>query len=386
MIDRNIAPHLRDAAHQYPVVTVTGPRQSGKTTVCRAVFDEHRYVNLEAPDVRAFVQEDPRGFLAQFPDGVILDEIQNVPELPSYLQALVDEDPAPGRFVLTGSQNLALGAAVSQSLAGRTAVLHLLPPSRDELMRFEEAPQTLWETLFSGAFPRIFDRKIPPRQWLSDYVATYVQRDVRQVLNVGDLTGFTNFVRLAAGRTSAELNLSDLGSDAGISHNTAKAWLSVLETSFLVFGLPAFAANFRKRIVKAPKLHFLDSGLACYLVGIESPDQLVTHPLRGAIFESWVASEIYKARVHSRREPRMSHLRVSRGPEVDVVVESGKEIIAVEAKSGATAHSSFFQHLASFAEKLGGEVTSRVVYGGSERQQRSAGELIGWSSIQDVAW
>ncbi|NOY94321.1 MAG: ATP-binding protein [Deltaproteobacteria bacterium] len=391
MIARTIEEPLREAATLYPVVTLTGPRQSGKTTTCRRVFQHHAYVSLEAPDVRSFAIDDPRGFLRQFPAGVILDEVQNTPDLLSYIQGIVDEDPEPGRFVLTGSQHFALSGQIAQSLAGRTAVLHLLPPSREEVLRFDHAPTTLWETLFHGAYPRILDRGIPPRRWLADYMATYVERDVRQVLQVGDLAAFTNFVRLAAGRSSAELNLSLLGADAGVSHNTAKAWLSVLETSFLVFRAPAFHVNFRKRRVKAPKVHFVDSGLVCYLLGIESPAQLVTHPLRGAVFESWVASEIYKARLHRGLEARISHLRLTRGLEVDLIVEAGPRLIAVEAKSGATAGGGFFKHLGAFAEEMKTQpgapgVTRRVVYGGDEAQLRSAGELIPWAQIQSVDW
>ena len=391
MIERTIEPRLREAAAHYPVVTVTGPRQSGKTTTCRSVFGQHRYVNLEAPDVRAFALDDPRGFLGQFEGGVILDEVQHAPDLLSYLQVLVDEEPIAGRFILTGSEHFALSERVSQSLAGRTAILHLLPPSWDELNRFENPPTALWDALFMGAFPRIFDRGIPPRDWLSDYVATYVERDVRQVLNIGQLSAFADFVRLAAGRTSAELNLSDLGSDAGVSHNTAKAWLSVLETSYLGFRLPAYHANLRKRLVKAPKFHFVDSGLVCFLLGIEAPEQLVTHPLRGAVFESWVASEVYKARVHRRLEPRLSHVRISRGPEVDLVVEAGSRIIATEVKSGGTAKTSFWRNVTTFADELAKlqhppPVVRRIVYGGDVDQRRTDGELVSWRSVQDVSW
>ncbi len=391
MIRRTIEPYLRTVATQYPVVTLTGPRQSGKTTTCRQVFGDHAYVSLEAPDVRSFALEDPRGFLAQFAGGVILDEVQNAPDLLSYIQGEVDADSTPGRFVLTGSQHFALSGQIAQSLAGRTAIFHLLPPSREEVLRFDDAPQTLWDTLFQGAYPRILDRGIPPRRWLADYVATYIERDVRQLLRVGELTTFRRFVRLAAGRTGAELNLSRLGADAGVSHNTAKAWLSVLATSFLAFHAPPFHANFRKRPGKAPKLHFIDSGLVCYLLGIESAAQLVTHPLRGAVFESWVASEIYKARVHRGLEARLGHLRLTRGAEVDVIVEAGARLFAVEAKSGATASGSFFRHLGAFAEAMEAQpgtpqVVKRVLYGGDDTQTRSAGELISWASIQSVDW
>lgn len=391
IIDRNIEPHLERAAAQYPVVTITGPRQSGKTTLTRAAFSEHEYVSLEAPDRAEFAREDPRGFLAQFSNGVILDEVQNVPSLLSYIQPLVDEDPEPGRFVLTGSQHFALTEALSQSLAGRTSVIYLLPLSYDELQRFDDSPESLWEVVWSGSYPRIFDRGLAPQDWYSNYVTTYVQRDVRQVLNVGDLTTFTTFLRLTAGRTAQERNLSSLGGDAGVSHNTARSWLSVLETSFLLFAIPAFRRNIRKRLVKAPKLHFLDTGLVCYLLGISEPDQLVQHPLRGAIFETWVASEIYKARVHAAREPRMSHLRQNRGIEVDCIVESNRGAILVEAKSGATVHNSFLRPLTELAEQLEERdewpaVFRRLVYGGDQRQRRTHGEVIPWNQLHELEW
>ena len=373
-----------------PVLTVTGPRQSGKTTLCRTLFSNLPYVSLEAPDERAFARDDPRGFLTTYADGAILDEIQNVPELVSYLQVLVDEDPAPGRFVLTGSHHLAITGAVSQSLAGRTHVLHLLPLSRDEVVRFDDPPISLWESVFRGSYPRIHDRGLDARTWLRDYTATYIERDVRSITRVTDLDAFTLFCRLVAGSTAQELNLSRLGADAGVAHNTARAWLSILAASFITFRLPPLAKTLRKRLVKAPKIHMVDSGLACFLIGIESADQLVTHPLRGAIFESWVAAEIYKARVHAGLSTRLSHARLTRGAEVDVVLERGEEIVLVEAKSGATLAPSQARHVRSLAAELeeagATHVAKRLVYGGDRDATRSGVELIGWASIQNASW
>ena len=314
----------------YPVVTVTGPRQSGKTTLCKALFANKPYVSLEPLDVRAFAAEDPRGFLDSYPDGAVIEEVQHVPGLLSYLQGVVDADPRPGRFILTGSQHFGLAEAIAQSLAGRTGVLSLLPLSYDEVQRFAEAPTDLWTTLWTGGYPRILDRRIPPDRWLADYVTTYVQRDVRQVLQIGDLLAFTTFVRLCAGRTGQELNLSALGADAGISHHTAKAWLSVLEAGFLVHRLPAWHTNLTSRMVKAPKLHFIDSGLACHLLGIRDPDQLRYHPLRGAIFETWAVAEVMKARVHRGLTPSLYHLRQPRGAEIDLLVEAGRSVIVLD--------------------------------------------------------
>ena len=268
MILRDLAPRLKEAARTWPSITLTGPRQSGKTTLCRALFPQHAYATLEAPDVRAFATEDPLSFLAQFPHGAILDEVQRAPALPSYLQGLIDADPSPGRWILTGSHNLALHQSVSQSLAGRTAVHTLLPLGRSEIVRFPRHPENLEEALFAGSYPRIFDIGLDPSDWLRSYVATYVERDVRMISNIGDLAVFQNFVALAAGRTAQFLNYSSLSGDCGISQPTAKAWLGILETSYLAFRLPAFPSNARKRLKKMPKLHFYDTGLVCWLLGI----------------------------------------------------------------------------------------------------------------------
>jgi predicted AAA+ superfamily ATPase len=385
MIERTLASKLREAAGWYPIVTVTGPRQSGKTTLCRAVFPEKRYVNLEPLDVRQYATEDPRGFLAEHAGGAIFDEVQHVPGLPSYLQAEVDERPEAGRFVLTGSQHFGLAQGIAQSLAGRTAVLHLLPPSYDELRHFDTAPTDLTSVLWTGAYPRIFDRAIPPERWLADYVTTYVQRDVRQVLQVGDLQTFTTFLRLCAGRTAQELNLSALGADAGVSHVTARSWLSVLETSFLCFRVPPWHRNATSRLVKAPKLHFFDTGLVCHLLGITDPEHLRHHPLRGAIFETWVASEVYKARVHRGVEAGLFHVRRTRGLEVDLVVERGGRPALIEVKSGATVSGDFLRPLKFLADELG-DADSFLVYGGDTEQRRSDARVVPWAAVADQPW
>lgn len=391
MIERNAAGTLRDLARQYPVLTVTGPRQSGKTTLCRALFTGYAYVNLEPLDTRDAVRRDPRGFLAAYRDGVVLDEIQNVPELLSYVQADVDEDNRPGRFILTGSQHFGLSAAIAQSLAGRTAVFQLLPPALDELRRFPDGPADLMTTLWKGAYPRIFDQHVDPSRWHSDYTTTYVQRDVRQIANVTNLESFAAFLRLCAGRSGQELNLNTLGADAGISQPTARAWLSVLETSFLCHRLPAWRRNVRKQTIKASKLHFLDSGLMCFLLGIRSPEQLATHPLRGAVFETWVASEIYKARANRGQTISLSHYRETRGAEVDVVVETGRTLILVEAKSGATVAADFFDGLdtlgALVAQIEPGRVVRRIVAYGGEQPGRAGGtQIVPWTDVPLVDW
>ena len=387
MIKRILQKKLGELTGYYPVVMVSGPRQSGKTTLCRMAYPDKQYVSLEALDIRDFVRSDPRGFLAEYREGAIIDEIQHVPELLNYLQSDIDAFPDAGRFILTGSQHFGISQSISQSLAGRCGILLLLPPSLEELSAFPSAPNELFSLLQQGTYPRIYDREIPAGRWLADYTMTYVQRDVRQVINVGDLQAFSEFLKLCAGRTAQEINLSQIGSDAGVSHNTARSWLSVMEASYIVHRLPAWHTNIRKQVIKAPKLHFFDSGLVCYLLGIREPEQLRLHPLRGAIFESWVVSEIYKERVHRGLQPDMYHYREARGPEIDLLVECGAGIEAVEIKSGATINRDFFKNFQSFSDRLkkaGNERTVRnhVVYGGLDSQQRSDVQVISWRHIQ----
>lgn len=389
-VPRRLEGPLRALATRYPVVTVTGPRQSGKSTLCRHVFAGRQYVNLEALDQREFARDDPRGFLESVAEGAIIDEAQHVPSLFSYLQVEVDERPQPGRFILTGSQHLGLSAAVSQSLAGRTAVLHLLPMSRRELQPFSRPPTDLSATLWSGGYPAIFDRDIAPDRWLADYVTTYVQRDVRQLQNIHDLDAFTRFVRLCAGRTGCELNLSALGADAGVTHNTARAWLSVLEATFICFRLPAWHRNVRKQLVKAPKLHFFDTGLACSLLGIRTPAELANHPLKGALFETWVVSEIYKGWAHGGQPPRLWHLRATRGPELDLLVEDGPAVVAVECKAGATLASDWLDQAADAADWLEStsdfaRVVPIVVFGGN-RSRTGKRRAVAWRRLEEEPW
>ncbi|MDE0067787.1 MAG: ATP-binding protein [Acidimicrobiaceae bacterium] len=379
VVERDLAPKLRQAASKWPAVTLTGPRQSGKTTLCSAVFDDHPMVSLEDPDVRAFASEDPRGFLRQWRHGAVIDEVQRVPELLSYLQGLIDAGPTPGRWILTGSHNLALLESVTQSLAGRTALLRLLPLARSEVLRFENPPLQLDEVLLAGGYPRIFDRALNPSDWLASYIATYIERDVRTIANVGDLVAFQRFMGLCAGRTGQLLNYSSLASDCGVSQPTAKAWLSVLETSFVVFRLPAFHTNARKRLVRMPKLHFYDTGVACWLLGIRTPEQLQFHPLRGSIFESWVASEIVKHGADPGHG--LYHYRDRAGNEVDLVVERPAGLALVETKAAATPSSRLLdaprrirRHLAEAHRN----VDAYVVYGGDEMQRRSDGTMIPW--------
>lgn len=389
MIQRDLAPLLVRAAGWYPVVTVTGPRQSGKTTLVRATFPDLPYVSLEALDLRAGVREDPRGFLADHPEGAVIDEVQHVPELLAYLQTEVDERPEPGRFVLTGSQHLGLTRAVTQSLAGRTAILHLHPLSYAELLRFPHPPSDLWETVWAGSFPRIWDAGIPAGRWLADYATTYVERDVRQVLNVGDLSTFRTFTELCAGRTAQELNLDALGSDTGVSRTTIRSWLSVLEATFLILRLPAWSPNARKRAIKASKLHLADTGLACHLLGIGSAEQLRRHPLRGALFETWVTTEIRKARANHGVDGGLAHYRETRGAEVDLVVTDSSHTTLVEVKSGATIASDWFTPLRDLLSRdwnPAAAPSAVLAYGGEQTQQRHGVRVQPWRELHELPW
>ena len=375
MVRREITPRLISLFKQYPFVTVTGPRQSGKTTLCRRVFPDLAYVNLEAPDQREFAESDPRAFLARLDGGAILDEIQRVPSLLSYLQVIADEKRRNSLFVLTGSEQFRLSNAISQSLAGRTALLRLLPFSLAERHQ-TGASNEVDEILFSGFYPRIHDQGLDPQQALGDYFETYVERDVRQIGEIRNLTSFQRFVRLCAGRVGQLVNLSSLGADAGVSHTTAREWLTVLEASYIVFQLQPFHSNVQKRLIKSPKLYFYDVGLASYLIGIENTRQIATHPLRGPLFENTVVMEALKHRFNQGRQSNLSFFRNVQGLECDLFYETGQGIGALEIKSGATIASDYFDSLNRVANRLP-EVTSKlVVYGGSVRQSRASVEAV----------
>jgi len=372
MIERTIEPFLLDLTKRYPVVTITGPRQSGKTTLCRKAFPTLKYANLEAPDVRRFAAEDPRGFLAAYSGGVILDEIQRAPELLSYIQDIIDSENEPGRFILTGSQQFEVMNTISQSLAGRTALLKLLPLSLSELKR-THPPGNIDRFLLTGFYPRIHDQGLNPTQALGDYLETYVERDLRQLATVKDLSLFERFLKLCAGRVGQVLNLQSLGNDAGVSHTTTRAWLTLLEASFIVLLLQPWHANLSKRLIKSPKLYFHDVGLAAFLLGLENEIQVGRDPLRGNLFENLVVLETLKYRYNRGRRSNLFFYRESNGNEVDLLTESGRSLCAMEIKAGATVNPDYFKGLRHFAKAVGPsrQICGGVIYGGSEFQKRS---------------
>lgn len=383
MIARSISEKALQYATQYPVVTLTGPRQSGKTTLSKALFPNKPYVSLEDIENRNQASQDPKGFLSRYPNGAIIDEIQRVPGLFSYIQTIVDEKNTEGLFILTGSQQFEMIESLTQSLAGRTALIKLLPFSYDEIYS-TLPPSDLFSLLYTGFYPRIFDKKLNPTEALSFYVSTYLERDVRKIINIKDLSLFENFLKLLAGRSGQILNMNTLGDDCGLSHNTIKSWISVLEASYIIKKVSPYYRNLNKRLIKASKIHFLDSGLLCYLLGITEPQQLISHPLRGSIFESYVVSEIFKYHYHHGIPDNIYFFRDYQGHEVDILIERANSIDLIEIKSSATFQENHLKGLKYFEKLYNSEIKKSLVYGGEENYKYKDTNVVSWRNISSL--
>lgn len=377
MIARAVAEKVLSYAGQYPVVTITGPRQSGKTTLTKMLFQDKPYISLENLDDRTHAKTDPRGFLSNYPNGAVLDEIQHVPELLSYIQTIVDTINKNGMFILTGSRQFEVIDSVNQTLAGRTAIVKLLPFSLQEITSLTEA-LSLDQLIYTGFYPRIYDQHLDPTEAMSFYVNTYVERDVRSLLNIRDLSTFSIFLKLCAGRTGQILNMRSLGNDCGINHNTVKAWLSILEAGYIIKILRPYYKNFNKRLVKAPKLYFIDTGLAAYLLGITRPEQVQTHPLKGPLFETFVVAELLKNRFNSGAQDNLYYFRDSNGNEIDLIIDHGTYVDLVEIKASQTVAGDFFKGF-KYYDRLGGSIgKSFLIYGGEGVKTQYGVDVLGW--------
>ena len=380
MIARAAASKILDLAGKFKTVAITGPRQSGKTTLVKELFKGKPYLSLENPDTRRFAMEDPRGFLDQYREGAILDEVQRTPELFSYLQEVVDNNAASGQFLLTGSNNFLLQQSITQSLAGRVAFMNLWPFSISELYPKGSAPDEN-ALIYKGLYPPMYNPGIPPGDWYPNYIRTYVDRDVRQIKNITDLIVFERFMRLLAGRTGQELNMAALATETGVDTKTIQAWIGVLESSFIIYLLKPYHRNFNKTIIKRPKLYFYDTGLACSLLGIMEERHLTQHPLRGSLFECLVITEMIKKRTNAGRPINLYYWRDKTGHEVDLLIDNGEEAIPVEIKSGKTVGSDFFKNIL-FWNGLSGAGNGYLAYTGAERQKRSNGiEVVNWLEL-----
>lgn len=387
IIPRILTNKLLEAATEYPVVALVGPRQSGKTTLAQGSFVKHRYVSLEDYDVRSIAQQDPRRFLNDYPTeaGIIIDEIQHVPSLLSYMQTIVDAEKKKGYFIVTGSQNFLVDEALTQTLAGRMAVLTLLPLSIRELSASGVLPDKFETLIYKGSYPQVYAQKISIERLYTNYIRLYVERDVRQIRSVSDLSTFAKFMRLCAGRIGQELNLTSLGSDCGITHNTARAWISLLEASYVIFLMYPFYNNFGKRLIKSPKLYFVDTGLACSLLNIETAEQVSEHYLRGNLFESLIISDFLKQQYNRERQPNIYFWRDQGQHEIDCIVDEYPRPVPIEIKSGKTVVSDFFKEF-EYWNKLtdNTHLLPYLIYGGSDNQPWPQAHVMSWKSIGNL--
>lgn len=383
MIQRTAKNILKDLAFKFKAVAVTGARQTGKTTLVKQVFKGKPYLSLENPETRNFALEDPRGFLASYPKGAILDEVQRVPELFSYLQEILDNSKVKGLFILSGSNNFLLQQTISQTLAGRVAYINLLPFSIEELKKSKLLPDDDDQLMLKGFYPPIYDQEIPPLDWCPNYIRTYIEKDVRQIKNITDLIVFERFTKLLAGRSGQELNSSALAVETGVDVKTIQSWIGILESSFIIYLLKPHFKNFNKTIVKRPKVYFYDTALVCYLLGIRNVSQLKTHPLRGSIFEGMVVTELIKKRTNAGLPINIYYWRDKTGHEIDVIIDNGGKLLPVEIKSGKTLNSEFFKNI-EYWSKLSGVEKSVLLYAGEQNQKRTTGkEIMNWRNLRN---
>jgi uncharacterized protein len=371
MIQRTAKTRLTKLVRTFRSVAVVGPRQSGKTTLCKVVFPQKPYLSLENPDTLEFAKADPRGFLGQFKNGAILDEIQRAPHLFSYLQQVLDETKRKGLFILTGSNNFLLQENITQTLSGRIAYLQLLPLSFQELKDSKKIKADYGWHILHGGYPEVIAKKINPVDWYAGYINTYVERDVRQLKNISNLSQFTKLLKLCAGRTGQILNLTSLSNDCGIDQKTAAAWLSVLQSSYIIYLLKPYHGNFNKRVIKTPKLYFYDTGVACSLLGISNAKQIATHALKGALFENMIAGELLKERFNAGAADNLYYWRDKTGNEVDILLDKAGKLTAMELKAGETISQDFFKGLEYFSSLNNNKIQKLLIYGGKQEQKRS---------------
>ena len=385
MIIRLLGSKISMAAEKMPIIAVTGPRQSGKSTLIQQLFPSHTYLNLEDIELRKFALSDPKGFLLNAGKKAIIDEVQYAPELLSYIQVITDKEKIAGQFIISGSQNLLLMQSIAQSLAGRVAIFNLLPFSLEEIRHTHFALPTYEDYILKGFYPRIYDLDLNPTTWLQDYLKTYVERDVRQILNVGDLGTFRQFLEICAGRIGQLVNFSEIGNMIGVSYQTVNKWLNVLETSFIVYTLRPYHQNFNKRIVKSPKLYFYDTGLACALLNLRHVEDLNRHFAKGALFENFVINEILKNQLNRNLSPKNYFWNVASSYEIDLLLDQGGRLLPIEIKSSRTIGNHFFDGLKYFQTLSGALPTeSYLVYGGDEVQKRSIAQVLSWKNLHEI--
>lgn len=379
MINRDIEIKIKEISAKIGIISIMGPRQSGKTTLAKKIFTNHTYFNLEDARVREKIAVDPKQFLSEHKSGIILDEVQKYPEILSYIQVLIDEDYIPSRFIITGSENLLLSEKVSQSLAGRVAIFELLPLTINELNNANLLKTDIYNQLLYGFYPRVYDKKLTPKEIYPDYTTTYVERDIRQIKNIGSLSNFRRFLQLAAGRTGQLLNLSSLGNDVGVDYKTIESWVSILEATYIAFRLTPYYENFGKRVIKSPKLYFYDTGLLCYLLGIDTVSELKTHYAIGNIFENFVTTEILKQIKNNKSSSQIFFWRDREGNEVDVIIKNGQDLYPIEVKLGSTFSKDYLKGIKLW-EKQTGQIDSRIIYTG-EKDKVSNTIFLNWKNL-----